>query len=71
MTRGTTARARTRGAASAFAVHAVLLGYTAVALFPVALVLLNSLKNRRGIFTEPLGLPGEATGSLEGYATVL
>ena len=49
----------------------MLLGYTAVALFPVGLVLLNSLKNRRGIFTEPLGLPGEETGSLEGYATVL
>ena len=60
-----------RPPASALAVHAVLLGYTAIALFPVALVLLNSLKNRRGIFTEPLGLPGEGTFSLEGYATVL
>ena len=58
-------------ARSAWAVHAVLGGYTLIALFPVALVLLNSLKNRRGIFTEPLSLPGEETFSLEGYATVL
>ena len=56
---------------SAWAVHAVLAGYTLIALFPVALVVLNSLKNRRGIFTEPLAIPGEGTFSLEGYATVL
>jgi raffinose/stachyose/melibiose transport system permease protein len=60
-----------RPAPSALLVHAVLAGYTLIALFPVALVLLNSLKNRRGIFTEPLSLPGEATFSAEGYATVL
>jgi raffinose/stachyose/melibiose transport system permease protein len=60
-----------RPAPSALLVHAVLAGYTLIALFPVALVLLNSLKNRRGIFTEPLSLPGEETFSAEGYATVL
>lgn len=56
---------------TAAAVHTVLLGYTVIAIFPVLVVLLNSFKNRRGIFTEPLALPNAKTFSLEGYATVL
>jgi len=52
-------------------VHAVLAGYTLIALFPVGLVLLNSFKNRRGIFGDPMGLPNERTLSLEGYEVVL
>lgn len=39
------------------AAHAVLLTYTAIALFPVWLILLNSLKSRRAIFGDPLALP--------------
>ena len=56
---------------TAAGVHAVLLGYTLIAIFPVLIVVMNSFKNRRGIFTEPLALPGPETFSAEGYATVL
>ncbi|MEO1089536.1 MAG: carbohydrate ABC transporter permease [Pseudomonadota bacterium] len=52
-------------------VHLVLAGYTVVALFPVLLVVINSLKTRRAIFTEPLGLPFGAAFDLVGYQTVL
>ena len=67
----TAAAPRRRTLGSAALVHGVLAGYTLVALFPVALVLINSLKNRRGIFTEPLSPPGPETFSAEGYTTVL
>lgn len=56
---------------TAAGVHAVLLTYTIIAIFPVLIVVMNSFKNRRGIFTEPLALPGPETFSLEGYGTVL
>ncbi|WP_085853614.1 carbohydrate ABC transporter permease [Palleronia marisminoris] len=56
---------------TAAGVHAVLLTYTLIAIFPVVIVVLNSFKNRRGIFTEPLALPTAETFSTEGYATVL
>lgn len=56
---------------SAAGVHAVLLGYTLLAIAPVLLILVNSFKNRRGIFTEPLALPNETSFSLDGYTTVL
>jgi len=36
-----------------FAVHAILLMYTALATFPVILVVINSFKDRRAIFQEP------------------
>ena len=36
--------------ASAFAVHAVLLAYTALALAPIILVIMNSFKERKAIF---------------------
>ena len=65
------ATTRARNLSTAAGVHAVLLGYTLIALFPVLLVILNSFKDRRGIFTEPLQLPGAETFSLDGYATVL
>ena len=64
-------KGRARGIGTAAAVHGVLAGYTLIALFPVVLVILNSFKNRRGIFGDPLGLPLGETASLEGYATVL
>jgi raffinose/stachyose/melibiose transport system permease protein len=62
---------RARGFGTTAAVHAVLAGYTIIAVFPVLLVILNSFKNRRGIFTEPLSLPKGETFSMEGYTTVL
>ncbi len=53
------------------AVHLVLLAYTALALFPIALILINSLKSRAAIFDDPLALPSAATLSLVGFQKVL
>jgi len=53
------------------AVHAVLIAYTLIALFPVWVILINSVKSRRAIFADPLALPGPGTFDLVGYATVL
>ncbi|NCF69227.1 MAG: ABC transporter permease subunit [Chloroflexi bacterium] len=50
--------------------HTALLIYTAIALFPILLVIMNSFKARKAIFREPLALPNPETFSLEGYATV-
>ena len=50
--------------------HTVLMLYTAVALFPIILVIMNSFKSRRAIFSAPLGLPLGENFSLVGYATV-
>ena len=50
--------------------HGVLLGYSLIAVFPVMLVVLNSLKSRRAIFTAPYKPPTAATFSLVGYNTV-
>ena len=56
---------------SAAAIHAVLLAWTLLALFPLFLIVLNSWKSRKAIFREPLGPPvGEAFSS-KGYASVL
>lgn len=61
------ARPRLVGAA---AVHAVLLAYTALALFPTLLVVVNSFKSRLSIFGSPYSLPGPDTFDPVGYATV-
>ncbi|MCK0097386.1 carbohydrate ABC transporter permease [Yoonia sp. F2084L] len=53
------------------AAHAVLITYTLIALFPVFVIVINSFKDRRAIFRDPLGLPNEETFSLIGYETVL
>ena len=54
-----------------YAAHAVLLLYMVIALFPVFVIVINSFKNRRAIFREPLSLPNAETFSLVGYETVL
>ncbi len=51
--------------------HLALGGYSLLVLCPILLVLLNSFKNRAGIFDDPLGLPTQATLSLAGYGKVL
>lgn len=53
------------------AAHAVLLAYTAIALFPASVIIINSFKSRRAIFREPLALPTSETWDLVGYAAVL
>ncbi|WP_426129655.1 carbohydrate ABC transporter permease [Pararhizobium sp. PWRC1-1] len=52
-------------------VHLALAGYTVIALFPVVLTIMNSLKDKNAIFRTPLALPTAETFSLIGYATVL
>lgn len=51
--------------------HIVLLSYAALAMFPIILIVINSFKTRRAIFSAPasIPLPG-GTFSLEGYETV-
>ncbi|HTO34512.1 MAG TPA: carbohydrate ABC transporter permease [Pararhizobium sp.] len=52
-------------------VHLALAGYTVIALFPVVLTILNSLKDKNAIFRTPLAPPTAETFSLIGYTTVL
>lgn len=52
------------------AAHAVLLSYTVIALFPVWVIVINSLKNRKGIFSDPLALPIGNMFAPDGYAKV-
>ena len=50
--------------------HLILLGYTVIALFPIALIIINALKSRRAIFSAPYLPPWLDTFSLEGFETV-
>lgn len=53
------------------AVHLVLGLYTLLALFPIALILVNSVKTRPAIFADPLALPTLETLSFVGFQKVL
>jgi raffinose/stachyose/melibiose transport system permease protein len=53
------------------AAHLVLILYTIVALFPIVLVLVNSIKTRKAIFGAPLVPPTPETFTLVGFQTVL
>ena len=53
------------------AVHVALITYTLIALFPVFVIVINSMKSRKAIFREPLALPGPGTFDLVGFQTVL
>ncbi|MFQ5972062.1 MAG: carbohydrate ABC transporter permease [Alphaproteobacteria bacterium] len=50
--------------------HLGLLFYTAIAVMPVVMIIVNSFKTRRAIFGEPVGFPTAETFSLIGYSTV-
>jgi raffinose/stachyose/melibiose transport system permease protein len=50
--------------------HAILLSYSLLAIVPVLIVIINSVKSRRAIFANPYGLPDEATFDLIGYQTL-
>ncbi|MBU1293307.1 carbohydrate ABC transporter permease [Marinomonas sp.] len=52
-------------------VHAVLLAYTVIALFPIIVVVINAFKERRAIFRDPLGLPDSDSFTLVGFQQVL
>lgn len=53
------------------AMHGALILYTLIALFPVFVILINSFKERRSIFREPLALPNSESFSMIGYQTVM
>ena len=65
MSRATASLPRTIGT------HAALLAYTAIALFPVVVIIINSFKSRNAIFRTPLSPPTSETFDLIGYTTVL
>lgn len=56
---------------SAASVHLILAAYTLLALFPIALILINSLKSRDAIFDDPLALPTSESLSFIGFHKVL
>lgn len=58
-------------ASRAVIVHAILLSYTLIALYPVFLIVINAFKSRKGIFREPMALPTTQTFSLSGFEKVL
>lgn len=66
-----TTRSPTQQPFNSLGVHAVLLSYTVLALFPIILVVMNSFKSRQGIFNSPLALPTGDTFTLDGYLRVL
>lgn len=55
---------------SSIAVHGALGLYAVVAVFPVILVMYNSMKARKAIFGDPLMPPTPATFDFRGYDTV-
>jgi raffinose/stachyose/melibiose transport system permease protein len=57
--------------ANRIAVYAALTFYTLIAIFPIALVLMNSFKSRNAIFGSPLSPPGPSTFTLTGFQQVL
>ncbi|MCB0002622.1 MAG: carbohydrate ABC transporter permease [Anaerolineae bacterium] len=54
-----------------FGIYAVLLLAMVMSLFPIVLVIMNSLKTRKAIFSAPWMPPTPDTFSLGGYETVL
>lgn len=56
---------------NSLAMHAALILYVLIALFPVFVILINSFKTRKAIFRDPLALPNADSFSLIGYQTVL
>jgi raffinose/stachyose/melibiose transport system permease protein len=51
--------------------HLVLISFTILALFPIYMIVMNSFKIKKAIFTQPFALPNAKTFSLIGYETVL
>ena len=52
-------------------VHTLLGAYTLIAILPVLLVFMNSFKDRKAIFSQPMMPPSPDSFSLIGYETVL
>ncbi|MEC4722105.1 carbohydrate ABC transporter permease [Noviherbaspirillum sp. CPCC 100848] len=56
---------------STVVVHSILAFFAVLALSPIAIIIINSLKSRAAIFASPLALPTPETLDLSGYASVL
>ncbi len=56
---------------SSAGIHAVLIAYSLLALFPLALIVINSFKSKKAIFRDPTGLPLGDNFSSKGYDSVL
>jgi len=56
---------------SSVMIHCVLILYSVLALFPLVLIIINSLKTKKGIFREPTALPLGDLYSSKGYQSVL
>jgi raffinose/stachyose/melibiose transport system permease protein len=64
------ARRKGRITPSGVGKHTVLITYTLIALFPIVLIVMNSFKERRAIFKQPIEIPNSETFSLAGYETL-
>lgn len=62
---------RMRDQLSSTAIHGVLLAWTALAIFPLVLIIINSLKTRKAIFGDALGLPTGKALTFKGYESVM
>lgn len=51
-------------------IHAILIAYASIALFPIVVILFNAFKARGAIFSNPLSPPLPETFSLVGFQTV-
>jgi len=69
-TRKHRAAGRKKPRASIAGIHIALIIYTMVAMGPLLMIVMNSLKSRRAIFDSPFALPTSETFSLKGYETV-
>ncbi|MFP8966441.1 carbohydrate ABC transporter permease [Pokkaliibacter sp. CJK22405] len=63
--------AKTRRHSKALSVHAVLIIYTLIALFPILVIIVNAFKSRKAIFRDPMALPTAETLHLGGFEQVL
>ncbi|MBB5633258.1 raffinose/stachyose/melibiose transport system permease protein [Cryobacterium mesophilum] len=55
---------------SAFLIHGVLMVFVVIALGPIFMIVMNSLKTQQGIFGGPFDLPNAETFSFDGYFRV-
>jgi raffinose/stachyose/melibiose transport system permease protein len=64
-------RRRRKMSPGALLVHGVLLFFVIIALGPIFMIIMNSLKTQQGIFSGPFDLPTATTFSIDGYLRVI
>ena len=65
------ARRRRKVSPSVLLVHGVLIFFVVIALGPIFMIIMNSLKTQQGIFSGPFDLPTATTFSIDGYLRVI